>query len=266
MSNLMYLGYEGFVYPPVTLTYSTATVTDRTARTMTATPNPDPTGNTGYASSAGVRGLSLSVVGTITSVISADSYPNYSVITSINPQNIGSYTGTITPTIRDFLGNIGVVSGAIPVSLTRSFIWGANTLQNVTTSVSTDAVFLYFDNLEYIQSRRLDTTTASIATVIQANQSWNSIRSTSQNANLYNEVMFEHVSGSTGWYVTTSTSPTTASLSKNTYYTMTGVGIGSAVNTTPSSTVDSVVRVTMRNILNTSLTFQQLVTLRVTRT
>ena len=265
MNNIpILLSYGNFIETElVNLSYSTATITSNAARTMTATPDPDPTGNTGYASVSGTRGLTISTNIAFTATITDNTYPSYSVTTVLRPEYIGTHSGFMDVSIRDFEGTLGISSGSIPISLTRNFVWDA--LTTFSPNVSANQRFMMFlDSLDRLQFRVYNGSDGTYSTVIQGNRSFHN-NFTAGVCYPHNEIMFEHVSGATGWYVTDIDNLSSATKTKGVYHDMAGIVLMSDSNPSASSTVTSVIRITFRNKRDNSETFVQQITVNVVR-
>lgn len=177
---------------------------------------------------------------------------------------MGSYTGTITPQIRDSQGIVGSTTGSIPVSLTRSFTWGLATgyNENTTDGVTTLGIRCGSGSGDesFQKVRLVNNTIASLSTP----QAWNTLTSLSAECGIYNEVKFEDLSGSNDWVVTTA-GDWSILRSKGVYYNI----LNSAIKVNPRTTVGTTtcgIRITMRNKNNTGNLFTQDITLQVTRT
>lgn len=233
----------------------------------TASANPDTWGKTGYGNSTNV-GLTVNsdtffIKG---GRVSTDVYPNYTIRASIHESYMGSFTGNITPVLRDSGGVLAQTSGSIPVSLSRSFCWGNSTrpmptLINRKVTLPTEVVGIFVDDLDWFHAVNIDSD--AITTYIYANREWNTLMALSQNAGLYNEVKFEHVSGDTGWAVTASYDLTTQR-AKNTFYDV-RFSMAKSAPIGNATTVSSVIRATFRNKTNNTITFSQDFTLQVSR-
>jgi len=245
------------------LSYSTATLISRDPRLAIASPNPDGWGATDFPSSGSV-GASISKSGDQITCTITGNYPSYLVTASISPLYMGSYTGTLTPQIRDSQGFVGTTSGAIPVSLSRSFTWGLSTgyNENTTDGITTLGIRCGSGSGdESFQKVRLVNNSVSS---LNTPQPWNTLNSLASDAGIYNEVKFEDLSGSTDWVVTTAADWTT-SRSKGVYYNI----LNSAIKVNPRTSAGVTtcgIRITMRNKNNTGNLFTQDITLQVTRT
>lgn len=239
------------------LTYSVASFTGGSSRVATATPNPDSWGATGFTSTSS-RGLTVVSDSFFINPSSTGTYPNYTILPQIKANYMGTYTGNITPNLKDSQGVDGNTSGIIPVNLNRTYTNPLVSTYAKTVSIWQKAVCIFYNSSTASQQYYgvLDTSTNTRTVEFASN--WTTVPISGMG--IYNEIKFEDVSGSP-WNISLGDGTVVgAAQTKGTYYNIDNIFAYLNFSNT-AGTTSAVIRVTMRNKLNNAITLTHDVTL-----